>query len=71
MDFDAPVIMAYIGPGAGLGAVGSLLAVGSAVVVMVVGLVWYPVRELCRSLRARREGTKEQEEEQEAAGSEP
>lgn len=66
MDFDAPVIMAYIGPGAGLGAVGSLLAVGSAVVVMLVGLVWYPVRELCRKLRARRERVKEQE----AAGEE-
>lgn len=61
MDFDAPVIMAYIGPGAGLGAVGSLLAVGSAVVVMVVGLVWYPVREICRRWRARKEGAKEQE----------
>lgn len=63
MDFDAPVIMAYIGPGAGLGAVGSLLAVGSAGLVMVVGLVWYPLRQALRKWRAWRRG-------REAAGGE-
>ena len=46
---------AYIGPGAGIGAVGSLIAVASAGVLTLVGLLWYPVRQLLRFRRARRE----------------
>ena len=48
------IILAYIGPGAGLAAFGSLLTVLGAAVLMVVGLVWYPVRQVLRKLRARR-----------------
>lgn len=46
---------AYIGPGAGIGAVGSLVAVASAGVLTLVGLLWYPVRQLLRFRRSRRE----------------
>lgn len=35
---------AYMGPGAGLGMLGSLIAVAAAVVVAVVGLVLLPLR---------------------------
>ncbi|MBF0370651.1 MAG: hypothetical protein HQL52_14460 [Magnetococcales bacterium] len=35
---------AYVGPGAGLGMVGSLVAVVVAVVLGVVGFVLYPIR---------------------------
>ena len=49
----APVVgWAYIGPGAGLSIIGTLLALFEAVVLGVVGFVWYPVRRLLRSLRA-------------------
>lgn len=48
------IILTYIGPGAGLAAFGSLLTVLGAGVLMVVGLVWYPVRQVLRKLRARR-----------------
>ena len=48
------IILAYIGPGAGLAAFGSLLTVLGAGVLMAVGLVWYPVRQVLRTLRARR-----------------
>lgn len=48
------IFLAYIGPGAGLAAFGSLLTVLGAAVLMVVGLVWYPVRQTLRKLRARR-----------------
>ena len=48
------IFLAYIGPGAGLAAFGSLLTVLGAGVLMVVGLVWYPVRQALRKLRARR-----------------
>lgn len=39
---------AYIGPGAGLSAIGSLLALIGAVLLAIVGFVWYPIRRLLR-----------------------
>lgn len=39
---------AYIGPGAGLSAIGTLLAVIGAFVLLIVGFVWYPVKRLLR-----------------------
>lgn len=39
---------AYIGPGAGLGAIGTVLAVIGALFLLVVGFVWYPVKRLLR-----------------------
>jgi len=44
---------AYIGPGAGLGAIGSLVAVLGALVLAIVGLIVLPVRMLMRSRKAR------------------
>ena len=35
---------AYIGPGAGLGMIGSLIAIIVAVVIIFLGLIIYPVR---------------------------
>lgn len=43
--FSAPVF-AYIGPGAGLSAIGSVLALIGAVLLMILGFVWYPVKRL-------------------------
>jgi len=45
---------AYIGPGAGLSAFGSLLALVAAVVVALFGFVWYPIKRVIRMLKARR-----------------
>lgn len=39
---------AYIGPGAGLGALGTLATLIGAVVLLVVGFVWYPVKRMLR-----------------------
>ena len=44
-------LVAYVGPGAGLGMLGSLLAVAIAVVVGLLGLVLYPLSLLRRMLR--------------------
>ena len=46
------IILAYIGPGAGLGAVGSLLALVGAVLLMIVGFIWYPLKRLLRRVKA-------------------
>ncbi len=53
------VVKAYIGPGAGLGAVGAMLALVGAGILMVIGFVWYPVKRLTQSRkrRAARENT--------------
>ncbi len=44
--------LAYIGPGAGLSAIGTVVAVIGAFLFLIVGFVWYPVK---RFLRGRRE----------------
>ncbi len=37
---------AYIGPGAGLSAIGAALALLAAIFLAIVGFVWYPVKRL-------------------------
>ena len=39
-------VFAYIGPGAGLSAIGSVLALIGAVLLMILGFVWYPVKRV-------------------------
>jgi len=43
---------AYVGPGAGLSALGSLLALIAAVFVAIIGFIWYPVKRLLGKRRA-------------------
>ena len=45
--------LAYVGPGAGLSMVGSLIAVVVAVLVAVLGLLIFPVRMLLKRRRVR------------------
>jgi hypothetical protein len=52
--FAPDVALAYLGPGAGLGMIGSLIAVVVVVLISVLGLVIYPLR----MLRKRRTRTK-------------
>jgi len=42
------VAQAYVGPGAGLSAIGSLLALVVAVVVAIIGFLWFPVKRLLK-----------------------
>jgi hypothetical protein len=39
---------AYIGPGAGLGMIGSVIAIIIAVLIVVVGLIIYPIRRVMK-----------------------
>lgn len=45
---------AYLGPGAGLGAIGAVIALLAAVALAVVGFVWYPIKRLVVAGRSRR-----------------
>jgi hypothetical protein len=42
---------AYVGPGAGLTAIGAMLAVIATLFLAVVGFIWYPVKRLVRRRR--------------------
>ena len=42
---------AYLGPGAGLSAIGTVAALIFAVLLAVVGFVWYPIKRLLRKRR--------------------
>lgn len=44
--------LAYIGPGAGLGAIAITLAIVIGVLLLLVGLVWYPLKRLLKSKKA-------------------
>lgn len=46
---------AYIGPGAGAGALAVTLALGVGAFLLVVGLVWYPLKRFIKG-RKRAEG---------------
>lgn len=47
--------LAYIGPGAGLSALGALLALSIGLMVAFIAFVWYPIRRLRRKWRLRSE----------------
>jgi hypothetical protein len=46
-------LLAYIGPGAGLGFIGSLLAVLAVIAVGFLGLVLYPLKVVLAWIRSR------------------
>ena len=44
--------LAYVGPGAGLSMIGSLIAVVGALILAILGLVLFPMRMLMKRRRA-------------------
>jgi hypothetical protein len=40
--------MAYVGPGSGLSAIGSVFAVIAAMFFAIVGFIWYPIKRVLR-----------------------
>lgn len=57
------VAYAYIGPGAGISAIGSLLALIAAVLLAIVGFVWYPMKRVMKNRRKARTETAEEDKE--------
>jgi hypothetical protein len=45
--------LAYVGPGAGLTAIGAVFALVGSVLLAVIGFIWYPIRRLRRALKER------------------
>jgi uncharacterized membrane protein len=48
------LLVAYIGPGAGISVIGTVVAFLGAVVFAIVGFIWYPIKRLLGFLRGRR-----------------
>ena len=44
----SPPAYAYIGPGAGLGAIATLVAVVLGIALVIVGFLWYPLKRLIK-----------------------
>lgn len=42
---------AYVGPGAGLTAIGTMIALIAALVLALIGFVWYPLKRMMRAKR--------------------
>jgi ABC-type bacteriocin/lantibiotic exporter with double-glycine peptidase domain len=45
--------VAYVGPGAGLSAIGSLLALIAAVLLAIVGFLWYPLKRIMKKRKTK------------------
>ena len=59
--------LAYIGPGSGLTAIGSFLALIAALAVAIFGFVWFPLKRMF----ARKESLEEEEEAETEDGTNP
>ena len=49
-----PIAGAYIGPGLGTGALAAVLGILAGLVMLLVGVIWYPIKRLIRRLRSKR-----------------
>ena len=47
---------AYVGPGMGLGVIGAVLGLLTAILLAFAGMVWYPVKRMLRARRTARAG---------------
>ena len=46
---------AYVGPGAGISAIGSLIALLAGIFFAIIGFVWYPIKRLRRRKKKAQE----------------
>jgi uncharacterized membrane protein len=47
----APSALAYIGPGLGGGAIAAILGVFLSIIMLIIGVVWYPLKRLVRRIK--------------------
>lgn len=47
-------VLAYIGPGAGLSAFGSLFALVTALIIALFGFVWFPIKRIIKNLKQKK-----------------
>ena len=55
--------LAYIGPGAGLGAIGTVIGIIGAALLLVVGFLWYPIKRMMKKRKAGQESSTQAKDE--------
>lgn len=53
------VAEAYIGPGAGIAAIGTVLALIGGIFLAILAFIWYPIKRLLAKIRKKRNTDKE------------
>ncbi|MCE0494145.1 hypothetical protein [Vibrio salinus] len=46
-----PVSYAYVGPGAGLSVLGSVITFLGAILLLLIGLFWFPLKRLIKKIK--------------------
>jgi hypothetical protein len=46
---------AYIGPGAGIAAVGTVIALIGGIILAIVAFIWYPIKRLLAKINRKKE----------------
>jgi hypothetical protein len=49
------VAMAYIGPGLGTGVVATVLGIAAGILMLLVAVIWYPVKKLIQRFKAKKD----------------
>lgn len=49
---------AYVGPGLGLGTIGAFFGIIVAVLLAIIGLIWYPLKRLFKKAGSKQETRK-------------
>ena len=52
-------VLAYIGPGAGISAIGTVVAFIGAILLAVVGFIWYPIKRLLGKIKKKEKSDQE------------
>ncbi len=48
-------VFAYIGPGTGISAIGSFLALIAAICAAILGFIWYPLKRILKKIKGNSE----------------
>jgi hypothetical protein len=51
--FPSHSAQAYIGPGVGAGVVATVLGVGSSIFLLLIGIIYYPIKRTVKMLRGK------------------
>jgi membrane protein implicated in regulation of membrane protease activity len=51
----SPPVLAYVGPGAGLAAIGAFFALLVGIIAALFGFLWYPVKRMLRQRKQAQE----------------
>jgi hypothetical protein len=49
-----PMALAYIGPGLGAGVVATVLGIVAGIAMLLIGVIWYPVKRLLGRFRSKK-----------------